>query len=61
MIYFTIKRDSGYTATRFMQFVSKKGGLQAAKQLIAKEGGTYDFEVLWENKRLDLSIEALAL
>ena len=33
----------------------------AAKQLIAKEGGTYGFEVLWENKRLDLSVEALVL
>lgn len=60
-IYFTAKRDIGYTATRFMQLVSQKGGLQAAKQLIAKEGGTYGFEVLWENKRLDLSVEALVL
>ena len=60
-IYFTAKRDIGYTATRFMQLVSQKGGLLAAKQLIAKEGGTYGFEVLWENKRLDLSVEALVL
>lgn len=60
-IYFTAKRDIGYTATRFVQLVSQKGGLQAAKQLIAKEGGTYGFEVLWENKRLDLSVEALVL
>ena len=60
-IYFTTKRDIGYTATRFMQLVSQKGGLQAAKKLIAKEGGTYGFEVLWENKRLDLSVEALVL
>lgn len=60
-IYFTAKRELGYTATRFMQLVSQKGGVQAAKQLIAKEGGTYGFEVLWENKRLDLSVEALVL
>jgi len=33
-----------------MQLVSQKGGLQVAKQLIAKEGGTYGFEVLLENK-----------
>lgn len=44
-----------------MQLLSKKGGLLAAKQLIAKEGGTYGFEVLWEKKRLDLSVEALVL
>ena len=60
-IYVTVKRDIGYNATRFIQLVSQKGGLQAAKQLIAKEGGTYGFEVLWENKRLDLSVEALVL
>jgi len=60
-IYFTAKKEIGYNATRFMQLVSQKGGLQAAKQLIAKEGGTYGFEVLWENKRLDLSVEALVL
>lgn len=60
-IYLTAKRDIGYTAIRFMQLVSQKGGLQAAKQLIAKEGGTYGFEVLWEKKRLDLSVEALVL
>ncbi len=60
-IYFTAKRELGYNATRFMQLVSQIGGLQAAKQLIAKEGGTYGFEVLWENKRLDLSVETLVL
>ena len=60
-IYFTAKRDIGYTATRFMQLISQKGCLLAAKQLIVKEGGTYGFEVLWENKRLDLSVEALVL
>lgn len=60
-IYVTVKRDIGYNATRFIQLVSQKGGLQVAKQLIAKEGGTYGFEVLWENKRLDLSVEALVL
>jgi len=60
-IYLTAKRDIGYTATRFMQLISQKGGLLAAKQLIAKEGGTYGFEILWEHKRLDLSVEALVL
>lgn len=60
-IYFTAKRDIGYTATRFMQLVAQKGGLQAAKQLIAKDEGTYGFGVLWEKNRLDLSVEALVL
>lgn len=38
-----------------------KGGLVAAKQLIAKEGVTEDFTILWECGRLDLSVEACVL
>lgn len=60
-IYFTAKKEIGYQATRFMGLVAQKGGVKAARQLIAKEGGTYGFEVLWENNRLDLSVEALVL
>lgn len=60
-IYFAAKRELKYTATRFMQLVARVGGVKAAKQLISKSGGTYGFEVLWENKRLDLSVEALVL
>ncbi len=60
-IYIRAKIELKYNATRFMRLVSEKGGLQAAKQLIAKDGGTYGFEILWENKRLDLSIEAHVL
>lgn len=60
-IYFTAKKELGYNAARFMQLVAQKGGLQAAKILIAKDGGTYGFEVLWEHRRLDLSVEAHVL
>lgn len=60
-IYIRAKKELKYNANRFMQLVVEKGGLQAAKQLIAKEGGTYGFEVLWENNRLDLSVEAHVL
>lgn len=60
-IYITAKKKLKYNATRFLQLVSEKGGLQAAKILIAKDGGTYGFEVLWENRRLDLSVEAHVL
>lgn len=41
--------------------MAREAGLKAAKQLISKSGGTYGFEVLWENNRLDLSVEALVL
>lgn len=60
-IYNTAKKELGYNASRFKQLVAEKGGLQAAKLLISKEGGTYGFEVLWESKRLDLSVEAHVL
>lgn len=60
-IYFTAKKELKYNASRFIQLVSKEGGLRAAKQLISKSGGTYGFEVLWENNRLDLSVEALVI
>lgn len=60
-IYFTAKKELKYNVARFFQLVSRDGGIKAAKQLISKRGGTYGFEVLWENKRLDLSVEALVL
>lgn len=60
-IYFNAKKELKYNASRFFQLVSREGGLKAAKQLISKSEGTYGFEVLWENKRLDLSVEALVL
>ncbi|WP_019227245.1 hypothetical protein [Sedimentibacter sp. B4] len=60
-IYTTAKKELNYNATRFLQLVSEKGGLKAAKQLISKEDGTIGFEVLWEMGRLDLSIEAHVL
>ncbi|WP_010247762.1 hypothetical protein [Acetivibrio cellulolyticus] len=60
-IYFIAKKELKYNAARFIQLVSAEGGIKAAKKLISKSGGTYGFEVLWENKRLDLSVEALVL
>lgn len=57
-IYLEAKKDLGYNAARFIQLVTEIGGVKAAKQLISVEGVTYGFEVLWEHKRLDLSIEA---
>ena len=56
-IYRVAKRDLSYNATRFLQLVEAKGGVQAAKQLLTgppSEG----FATLWEKGRLDLSMEA---
>lgn len=41
--------------------VTREDGLKAVKYVIYKNGGTYGFEILWENERFDLSIEALVL
>lgn len=60
-IYKTAKKDLGYNASRFLQLVSNVGGLKAAKILIAKDDGTYGFEVLWKCDRLDLSVESHVL
>ena len=57
-IYLTAKNECGYNASRFLQLLSSKGGLAAAKQLIRKPGGTDGFTTLWEHGRLDLSVEA---
>lgn len=57
-IYKIAKKELGYKAARFLQLITHFGGLQTAKKLISKDGGTYGFEVLWEHKRLDLSVEA---
>lgn len=60
-LYLIAKKELKYNASRFWQLVCEKGGLQAAKIVIAKDGGTYGFEILWEHGRLDLSVEAHVL
>lgn len=60
-IYKVANKELGYKPTRFLQLVSEKGGLKAAKILISKQGGTYGFEVLSEYNRLDLSVENYVL
>lgn len=60
-IYKTARNECNYNDTRFLQLVSSIGGLAAAKQLIAKPGGTDGFARLYECGRLDLSVEAHVL
>ena len=49
----------GYYATRYRQMVIRRGGLAAAKRLLSYE--SVGFGRLWEEDRLDLSVEALVL
>ena len=47
--------------SRFLQMLSKQGGVAAAKQLLAMEKPSSGFTTLWESKRFDLSVEAYVL
>ena len=60
-IYENAKRDLGYVATRFLQLVSGKGGVEAAREPITSSRPSAGFTTLWENHRLDLSVERLVL
>lgn len=60
-IYDQAKNECGYTATRFMQMVNADGGLEAAKKLLSAGGYSEGLTRLWEEKRLDISMEATVL
>ncbi len=57
-VYQTAKKEVKYNAMRFLQLISEKGGVAAAKQLVMKDGGTEGFGTLHMAGRLDLSVEA---
>ena len=54
-------KEFGYYPTYFRRMVLERGGLLAAKQLLVGQELSDGFVRLWEEKRLDLSVEALAL
>jgi hypothetical protein len=60
-IYETAKQDLGYNASRFLQMISERGGLQTAKHLISTDQPSDGFTTLWQRKRLDLTVEAHVL
>ena len=49
-----------YYPRYFLRMVNERGGLAAAKQLLAGEPSS-GFTRLWEEQRLDLSVEAVVL
>jgi hypothetical protein len=60
-IYAQAKSECGYTATRFHNMVANQGGLQAAKALLNSNTYSEGLTRLWEEKRLDISMEATVL
>ena len=53
-------KSFGYKPTMFRRMIADHGGVETARRLI-RGSATSGFEKLWENKRLDLSVEALVL
>jgi len=60
-IYDRAEREVGYNATRFVEMVAERGGVGAAKALLAAAEVSDGFANLWEAGRLDLTVEALVL
>lgn len=60
-IYEQAKLECGYRANRFRNMVLEMGGLQTAKQLLSTESYSEGLTRLWEEKRLDISMEATVL
>ncbi len=60
-IHESAKAECNYSATRFLQMVNSNGGLQTAKILLAANGYSEGLTRLWEEKRLDISMEATVL
>lgn len=60
-IYRRAKEECHYVATRYIQMVAEKGGVTAARSLLASTTPQEGFTRLWECGRLDLTVEALVL
>ena len=51
----------GYRPTRFLRMVNERGGLKTARRLLHADHLSDGFARLWEEQRLDLSVEAVVL
>lgn len=60
-VYRRAKKECNYSATRFLEMVTEKGGVAAAKRLLSASDVQYGFSELWECRRLDLTVEAHVL
>jgi hypothetical protein len=58
-IYQRAATECSYRPIRFLQMVTERGGLVAAKDLLHAPRPAEGLTILWEHGRLDLSVEAL--
>jgi hypothetical protein len=60
-VYEQAKSECGYNASRFHNMVTNQGGIQAARALLNSNTYSEGLTRLWEEKRLDISMEATVL
>ncbi|WP_423908796.1 hypothetical protein [Candidatus Spongiihabitans sp.] len=60
-VYERAQSECNYNATDFLGMLNRQGGLATAKQLLNTNDLSYGLTRLWEEMRLDLSMEAAVL
>jgi hypothetical protein len=60
-IYRRAKTEVGYNATRYLQMLHNHRGLETARLLVLADQPSEGYTALWEQGRLDLTVEALVL
>ncbi len=58
-IYRRAKDEVGYNATRYLQMLHQRRGVETAKLLMGANGVSEGYTALWELGRLDLTVEAM--
>jgi len=56
-----LKKEIGYNPTRFNQMVADYGGVGAVRRLLSGSDASDGFTTLWEDHRLEMSVEAQVL
>ncbi len=60
-LYRRAKKELNYSATYLLNMVANEGGRETARYLLDTKEPSDGYVVLWENGRLDLSVEAEVL
>ena len=58
-IYRRAKTEVGYNATRYLQMLLQRRGVETAKLLLGANTVSEGYTALWELGRLDLTVEAM--
>jgi hypothetical protein len=60
-LYARAKKELGYVGARYLQMTMDRGAVEAAKALLGSPHAQDGLTRLWEERRLDLSLEALVI